>query len=81
MKFIKKFEKFVAGPAVEPAVKPGKTKTKPSTRPNRPSPIRRDQPDVKPNPKAGKTASAEEVANTFIEELNKAGESVEKYIK
>ncbi len=77
MKFIKKFEKFISGPAVEPAVKPGKTKTKPTTRPNRPSPIRRDQPDVKPNPKA----TAEEVANKFIEELNKSGESVEKYIK
>jgi hypothetical protein len=38
------------------------------------------EPKVKPGPKAEKNVS-EEVAYTFIAEMSKVGESVEKYLK
>lgn len=83
MRFIKKFENFQineaeapTAPTTKPVVKPGK----PAVKPNRPSPIRRDKPSVSPKPKALKKATAEEVAERFISELGKNGDSVENYL-
>ena len=89
MKFIKKFEKFLEASAAEPQVDPGKTKVKPDvkpgkplTRPQKPDPFRRDKPSVEPDPKAGsKKASAEEVAERFIDLMVKGNEDVKKYAK
>lgn len=76
MRFLKKFENFIneeAAPAPEkapsrpstspePGIKePG---TKPGQRPNRPSPIRRDKPGVRPSPKL-KKASEEDIIEKF----------------
>lgn len=89
MKFIKKFEKFLEG-AAEPQVKPGRPDVKPDvkpgkplTRPQKPTPIRRDKPSVEPDPKAevGKKASAEEVAERFIDLMVQGNEDVKKYAK
>jgi hypothetical protein len=71
MKVFTKIEEFLAtkpqtAPS-QPTTKPG---TAPATRPNpsRPSPIRRDQPSVKPEPKA----KAADVVDRFMMELKKA---------
>ena len=78
MKYIKKFEKFTSA---EPVVKPGTKEppTKPA-RPARPSkPIVR--PSTDPEPKAEKKKVTElDVAKRFIDEVNKKGESVKKYL-
>jgi hypothetical protein len=86
MRFLKKFEKFIiegngapapAKPTVKPDVKPGK----PETRPSKPGPIRRDKPSVEPDPKAKKkTASAEQVAERFIDLMTQGGEDIKKYV-
>ena len=89
MKFIKKFEKFLEASAAEPQVKPsnpdvkpGVSPGKPLQKPQRPSPIRRDKPSVEPAPKAkAKKASAEEVAERFIDLMVQNGEDVKKYAK
>ncbi len=61
MSNIKRFKDFIKEeititssptPAVAPKVKPSGPAIKPSTSPSRPSPIRRDKPMVKPDPKA-----------------------------
>lgn len=67
MKKVKDFKLFLeeSSPQREPLVHPG---TKPTRKPNRPSPIRRDKPAVKPSPKAEnepKKASVEDVINKF----------------
>jgi hypothetical protein len=84
MIFIKKFESFVNEEA-DPAIAPSKPVVKPATKPSqpsRPSPIRRDKPSVLPDPKAKlKRASAEQVADKFIKELNHKGDTIKKYIK
>ena len=91
MKFIKKFEKFLEG-AAEPQVKPGRPDVKPDvkpgtgkplTRPEKPTPIRRERPSVDPDPKAkvAKKASAEEVAERFIDLMVQGNEDVKKYAK
>lgn len=90
MKFIKKFEKFLESsgqpqvkpgrPDVKPDVKPGK----PLTKPDKPSPIRRDKPAVEPDPKAKAKldkASAEQVAERFVDLMVENGEDVKKYAK
>jgi hypothetical protein len=71
MKVFTKIEEFLAtkpqtAPS-QPTTKPG---TAPATRPNpsRPSPIRRDQPSVKP----GTKAKASDVVDRFMMELKKA---------
>jgi hypothetical protein len=78
MKYIKKFESFTS--AAEPVVKPG-TK-EPPTKPARPAspskPIVR--PSTDPEPKAEKVTELD-VAKRFIDEVNKKGESVKKYLK
>lgn len=76
---IKKFNEFsnvkenveLAQPAVKPKTTP---KTTPTPKPGKPSPFRKDKPSVVPKPKA----SAEDVANKFLE-LTKNDEST-KYI-
>lgn len=70
MGHIKKFEdfSFAEAPTKEPAVKPSVKPATPGVRPNRPSPIRRTMPAVKPAPKAELTeASIEDVVAKYIE--------------
>ncbi len=96
MKFIKKFEKFLESSAAEPQVDPGKTKVapgKPLQKPNRPSPIKRENPSPVPLPakaevdekdyQTGKTvtATAEQVADRFIDLMVQGNEDVKKYTK
>jgi hypothetical protein len=90
MKYIKKFETFSSdllkeSGGAEPAVKPG-TK-EPPVKPAKPGtpakPITR--PSTDPNPKAENKrrrvkVTSEDVANRFISELNKKGESVKNYL-
>ena len=80
MRYLKKFEKFIE--AASPA--PAKPTTKPGTKekPSRPSPIRRDKParGTEPDPKAElPKASADEVADKFIELAKKEGVDFKKY--
>jgi hypothetical protein len=95
MRFIKKFEKFLESamepmtkpsretkPSISPEVMPGRPKQKPEEKPQRPSPIKRERPSVEPDPKAKlKKASAEEVAEKFIELMVQNHEDVKKYTK
>ena len=88
MKYLKKFETFIneeAETAPAPATRPRPTTkpgTAPGTKPNKPSPIRRDKPGVDPAPKAKlKTASAEDLVSSFIEELHQKGDLIKNYIK
>lgn len=80
MSFIKKYQRFVeeftATAPARPDVKPDTTE-KPATTPSKPSPFRRDKPSTEPGPKA----TAEDVAERFIQMMADKGESVEKYIK
>jgi hypothetical protein len=80
MSFIKKYQRFVeeftATAPARPDVKPDVTE-KPKTAPSKPSPFRRDKPSTEP----GTKASAEDVAERFIQMMVDNGESVEKYIK
>jgi len=76
MRFIKKYENFVASP--QPAVKPAQPTTKPgtkpgqpATRPSRPGPIPTIKPQVDPLPKAKVTE--DDIYNRFILELKKLG--------
>jgi hypothetical protein len=79
MRFLKKYVKFLKENTIAPS--------KPTIAPSKPmppvKPERKDrtikEPKVKPGPKAEKNVS-EEVAYTFIAEMSKAGESVEKYL-
>jgi len=84
MKHIQKFNKFFENAAPAPAKPmPGRPTTVP-TRPEKPQkpaeypfkPIKR--PSVDPEPKAVVTEM--DVAERFIKELNKKGESVKKYL-
>jgi len=80
MRFLKKYVKFLKENTIAPS--------KPTIAPTKPmppvKPERKDrtikEPKVKPGPKAEKELS-EEVAYTFIAEMSKSGESVEKYLK
>jgi hypothetical protein len=78
MSFIKKYQRFVeeftATAPARPDVKPGTTE-RPA--PSKPSPFRRNKPSTEP----GTKASAEDVAERFIQMMVDNGESVEKYIK
>ncbi len=79
MRFLKKYVKFLKENTIAPS--------KPTIAPTKPvppvKPERKDrtikEPKVKPGPKAEKELS-EEVAYTFVAEMSKAGESVEKYL-
>lgn len=91
MKFIKKFEKFLESSAAEPQVDPGKTKVapgKPLQKPNRPSPIKRENPSPVPLPAKAEVdengmikATAEQVADRFIDLMVQGNEDVKKYTK
>ena len=80
MRFLKKYIKFLKENTIAPS--------RPTIAPTKPmppvKPERKDrtikEPKVKPGPKAEKNVS-EEVAYTFIAEMSKVGESVEKYLK
>ena len=79
MRFLKKYVKFLKENTIAPS--------KPTIAPSKPMPPvmpeRKDrtikEPKVKPGPKAVEEL-AEEVSYTFIAEMSKAGESVEKYL-
>ena len=79
MRFLKKYVKFLKENTIAPS--------KPTIAPSKPmppvKPERKDrtikEPKVKPGPKAKKELP-EEVAYTFVAEMSKAGESVEKYL-
>jgi hypothetical protein len=79
MRFLKKYVKFLKENTIAPS--------RPQIAPSKPmppvKPERKDrtikEPRVKPGPKAEKEIS-EEVAYTFVAEMSKAGESVEKYL-
>ena len=79
MRFLKKYVKFLKENTIAPS--------KPTIAPSKPmppvKPERKDrtikEPKVKPGPKAEKELS-EEVAYTFVAEMSKSGESVEKYL-
>ena len=79
MRFLKKYVKFLKENTIAPS--------RPQIAPSKPmppvKPERKDrtieEPKVKPGPKAVEELS-EEVSYTFIAEMSKAGESVEKYL-
>jgi hypothetical protein len=82
MRFLKKYVKFLKENTLapsKPGVKPAPTKPLPPVKPERKDRTIKE-PKVKPGPKALKDLS-EEVSYTFIAEMSKAGESVEKYLK
>lgn len=79
MRFLKKYVKFLK----ENTIAPSKPKIAPSKPMPPVKPERKDrtikEPKVKPGPKAVEEL-AEEVSYTFVAEMSKAGESVEKYL-
>lgn len=81
MRFVKKYEAFLSA---EPAVKPSKPKVepKPGERPKAPSIMPGEQQSPVPAPaKAMKTATAEDVAQRFIELINQSGDDIKKYVE
>lgn len=76
---IKSFDEFlkegadVAQPTTKPTTRPT---TKPTTKPGKPSPYRKDKPSVVPGPKA----SAEDVAEKFLN-LTKDNKEVKSLLK
>lgn len=86
MKYLKKFDIFSEG--AEPAVKPmpGKPSTKPGQptkpqKPSRPAPGKIERPSISPDPKAKKKVDEMDVANRFISEMIKSGQSVKKFLE
>jgi hypothetical protein len=81
MKFIKKYIKFIKENTIAPSrPKIAPTKPMPPVKPERKDRTIKE-PKVKPGPLAETPEKlAEEVAYTFIAEMTKAGESVEKYL-
>lgn len=78
MGHIKKYQRFVEEFTTEAPVRPDvKPDTIEKPAPTKPSPFRRNRPATEP----GTKASAEEVADKFIQMMVDKGESVEKYIK
>ena len=82
MKIYSSINEFLANspkPGVRPEVKPG---VSPGTKPQYPSPIRRDKPSVKPDPKAEietlmVTATGEDLVERFISELRTQDREIE----
>jgi hypothetical protein len=82
MKIYSSINEFLANspkPGVRPEVKPG---VSPGTKPKFPSPIRRDKPSVKPDPKAEIetlmiTATGEDLVEKFISELRTQNREIE----
>lgn len=81
MRFLKKYVKFLKENTIAPSrpkIAPPIEKPQPPVRPERKDRTIKE-PKVKPGPKALKELS-EEVSYTFIAEMSKAGESVQKYL-
>jgi len=82
MKIYSSINEFLANspkPDVRPDIKPG---ISPGTKPKFPSPIRRDKPSVKPDPKAEietlmVTATEEDLVERFISELRNQDREIE----
>jgi hypothetical protein len=82
MRFIKKRGIFLKENTISPSrpkIAPPIEKPQPPVRPERRD-RKIEEPKVKPGPKAVEEL-AEEVAYTFVAEMSKLGESVEKYLK
>lgn len=81
MKIYSSLNEFLANspkPGVRPDVKPGE----PTTKPKYPSPIRRDKPSVKPDPKAEieiltVKATEDDLVEKFISELRNQDREIE----
>ena len=82
MKIYSSINEFLANspkPGVRPEVKPG---VSPGIQPKYPSPLRRDKPSVKPDPKAEIetlmiTATGEDLVERFISELRTQDREIE----
>lgn len=82
MKIYSSINEFLANspkPSVRPEVKPG---VSPGIQPKYPSPLRRDKPSVKPDPKAEIetlmiTATGEDLVERFISELRTQDREIE----
>jgi hypothetical protein len=82
MKIYSSINEFLANspkPGVRPDIKPG---ISPGTKPKYPSPIRRDKPSVKPDPKAELEvlmvrATEEDLVERFISELRDQDREIE----
>jgi hypothetical protein len=86
MKYIKKFGDFLLenSTLADPVVKPSRPDVKPDIgqKPGSPSPIRRDRTSPVPAPaKAMKKATAEDVAERFIELIIKSDDDIKKYVE
>lgn len=86
MKYVKNFESFLLENAIsaDPVVKPNRPDVKPDIgqKPGSPSPIRRDRTSPVPVPaKAMKKATAEDVAERFIELIIKNDDDIKKYVE
>lgn len=82
MKYLKKFEAFVAGPQPSPATEPGIAEPGIAPAPTKPQrPVKPSKPIVKPAVTPKPKATAEDVAKRFIKEVNAKGESVKKYLR
>ena len=86
MKYVKNFEAFLLESTMtaEPVVKPSRPDVKPDIgqRPGNPSPIRRERTSPVPAPaKAMKKATAEDVAERFIELIIKSDDDIKKYVE
>ena len=80
MRFLKKYVKFLKENTIAPSrLKIAPTKPLPPVKPERKDRTIKE-PGVKQKPKALKELS-EEVAYTFVAEMSKIAESVEKYLK
>ena len=76
VEFIKE-EAEVAQPTTKPTTRPTtKPGTRPNTQPGKPSPYRKDKPSVKPGPKA----TAEQVAEKFLN-LTKNNKEIQSLLK
>ena len=79
MKIYSSLNEFLANspkPGVRPGIKPG---VEPGTKPKYPSPIRRDKPSVKPDPKAETQiplATEEDLVKRFVSELRSQSKKV-----
>jgi len=88
MKFVKKFKSFLEGATEVAPVKPKeKEKEKERTRPSKPGgiPSQDPRPGIAPDPtraeKKKDKATAEEVAEKFINLMSENGEDLKKYVE
>jgi len=84
MKYVKKFESFVSEKLVATQPAPSKPEVAPDTiekpaMPATPTPIKRDRTSPVPAPAKMVKATAMDVAERFIELVNKSGDDIKKY--